>query len=542
VAIDVEVVVCGLDNVGLRSALELRRLGQRVVVVADAPRHDFAAALRAAGADLVVGSPRDENVLRAAGVARARAVALLTDDDVSNLHAALAAQELNPKLRIVIRLFHHELGEHMRKLFRDAIALSASALAAPAFVDAALAEDGEQQIAVDGYVLSVRRDAPESDVLLPLADLASPGGHDGAGPYLLRGGRARSPRRPSPWRPLVDAVREIDRRLLALLSVVALLVVASVAVFHFFAALDPIDALYFTITIVTTTGFGDINLRDAPPALKLYGSALMILGAASLAILFGLIADVAVGARLARQLTTVPPRIRHHVVVCGLGTVGFRIAASLVQLGVPVAAAEVRASDFVVGARRLGVPVLQANAGHRATLEALGVRRARCLIAATDDDVANLQAALGARALNPTLRVVTRLFDPDLAVRVERAFGIGQSRSVSALAAPAFALATLGYETLATLSLGAAILVFARLRLHEGSRALRAPIGEIEAGHALRILRLDPLRGPERPAPGQTLAPGDDVILAARHDALQDTLRWFSVAQPSPAPASASTR
>ena len=43
------------------------------------------------------------------------------------------------------------------------------------------------------------------------------------------------------------------------------------------------------------------------------------------------------------------------------------------------------------------------------------------------------------KELNPDIRVVQRLFDPDLAARVERAFGIHISRSPSALAAPAFA-------------------------------------------------------------------------------------------------------
>jgi Trk-type K+ transport system membrane component len=86
------------------------------------------------------------------------------------------------------------------------------------------------------------------------------------------------------------------------LAILLVLAAASTIVFHLFADLAPIDAIYFTVTIITTTGFGDINLRDAAPALKLYAVLLMLLGAAALAAFYALIVDAIVGARLARAL------------------------------------------------------------------------------------------------------------------------------------------------------------------------------------------------------------------------------------------------
>ena len=66
---------------------------------------------------------------------------LTGDDDLGNLNTALAAAEINPGIRVVIRLFDQELGSHIPQLFDDAVALSSSALAAPGFVSAAI--DGE---------------------------------------------------------------------------------------------------------------------------------------------------------------------------------------------------------------------------------------------------------------------------------------------------------------------------------------------------------------------------------------------------------------
>ena len=99
---------------------------------------------------------------------------------------------------------------------------------------------------------------------------------------------------------------------------------------------------------------------------------------------------------------------------------------------------------FVPVARALGVHVMIGRVGVPGVLEAVDVAHCRCVVVATSDDAANLETALEARALRPDLRVVLRLFDPDLAERAERAFGIHRSLSVSALAAPAFALAASG--------------------------------------------------------------------------------------------------
>jgi Trk K+ transport system NAD-binding subunit len=206
---------------------------------------------------------------------------------------------------------------------------------------------------------------------------------------------------------------------------------------------------------VSTTGYGDITPLHDSAALKLGVMGLMLLGALSLALIYALITDAVVGARLARSLGERPHPRRDHVVVLGLGRVGQRVIEDLVARRIPCIAVERdESAPGVHAARRLRVPVELADVAAPAALGGLFIEHARCLMVLTDDDGANLAAALNARALRPDLRVVLRLFDHDLAERVETAFSINVSRSVSSLAAPAFAAALSDRRVLATIPVG----------------------------------------------------------------------------------------
>jgi voltage-gated potassium channel Kch len=133
------VVVCGVDHLGVRTVDELQMRGETVVVIA--PSAERAADMGVHDAPVVAGDHRLPRVLTEAGVASASAIVLTDDNDLGNLTTALAAQELNSAIRIVIRIFDAELGTHLQELLPTAVALSSSAVAAPGVVTAAI--DGE---------------------------------------------------------------------------------------------------------------------------------------------------------------------------------------------------------------------------------------------------------------------------------------------------------------------------------------------------------------------------------------------------------------
>jgi Trk K+ transport system NAD-binding subunit len=135
---------------------------------------------------------------------------------------------------------------------------------------------------------------------------------------------------------------------------------------------------------------------------------------------------------------------RDHVILCGLGQVGYRVLQTLLRLKQEVVAIERdEDSEFVDLARRARVPVMAADVRNEQVLEDAGVARARAVIACTEDDLTNLEVALNARHVRPEIRVVLRLFDQRLAEKIAEGFNIQVAFSSATLAAPAFAAAAI---------------------------------------------------------------------------------------------------
>src|SRR5204863_4632802 len=99
-------------------------------------------------------------------------------------------------------------------------------------------------------------------------------------------------------------------------------------------------------------------------------------------------------------------------------------------------------------ARRCGARVLQGRTADVGQMHSLELASARCLVLTEDADLRNVQAALGAREVNPQIRVVLRMFNAELADRATRLLENSRVVSSSAEAAPYFAAAALGLDTL----------------------------------------------------------------------------------------------
>src|SRR5206468_2901587 len=129
--------------------------------------------------------------------------------------------------------------------------------------------------------------------------------------------------------------------------------------------------------------------------------------------------------------------------------------------------------------------------------------------------------------LNPSVRVVLRLFEPDLAERVERAFGIHISRSVSALAAPAFAAATAGKRVIATIPTGPRVLMVAEVPIEPGSWADGKTIASLEASAEGRVLLLGDANGGKpcwRPPAETPLSAGQELTVVVTRRGLAEVL------------------
>jgi len=213
---------------------------------------------------------------------------------------------------------------------------------------------------------------------------------------------------------------------------------------------------------------------------------------------------------------------RGHVVLVGLGRLGFRSWRLLRQLGETVVVLEKDAgSAFLEDVRRDGSAVLLGDGRNDELLRAANVASARSIVLATDDDLANLEMALDARRMNPSIRVILRLFDQNMADKVREGFGIHIAMSTSALSAPAFALPAVDASVVNGFVVDERLFVLQRWRVPAGSSLEGATAGRIVDELGFSIVRLA-REGADR------LYPSADVALRAG-DALLVQGPWESL-------------
>jgi Trk K+ transport system NAD-binding subunit len=130
-----------------------------------------------------------------------------------------------------------------------------------------------------------------------------------------------------------------------------------------------------------------------------------------------------------------------HVLVAGLESLGVAIVECLVRDGarVTVLAAAAERERYEHQVEPLGVTLVTGSAAATGNLIAAGCADADVLVLAGDDDSTNVDAALAARRLEPTLPLVVRVFDSALARYLEHSLTHVTVLSMSAAAAPVFA-------------------------------------------------------------------------------------------------------
>jgi Trk K+ transport system NAD-binding subunit len=408
---------------------------------------------------LIVGDARDPDVLRHAGLARARGLVAAISDDLQNVEIALTARRRRPELQTVLRIFNRELDRNLERSFGRNSAFSSTALAAATFAAAAVSRDIIQVISLP-------------DGLLALSELSVAADSELSG--------------------FADAIEQrFDVRIIRLRDAAG-----RERARRFMARLDAGDRVLL---------LGTLDALERVRLANEEGNKLAFLSAVQLpqhpgerlntVIVCGL---GKVGAEMVRLLAALRPA-PELVVICK-GDTPPRLIDDLT---------------------RQGVRIIQGDARDPALLVEAGIERAYAVAAVVSDDLTNLQVALDARKLRPDVHLVLRVFSDVLAERLAALFGINTTYSTSALAAPTLAAAAVLREVEHAFDVGARLFATETLCVSAGDRLAGATVATLRTRHELLVTALRRAGvATLLPRHDTRLAPGDEVVLLADLKAL----------------------
>lgn len=553
------IVIAGLSRLTARVASILQERHADVVVIgdpADDDAREIAAMLDASVRVVVPGRDRD-GALVDAGLAEADGFLAIDDDDLENLRYIADAHEVAPKVPAVLRSFQPELTDRLDEQLNIRRAYSVAALAAPAFVAASVNEevvetlrlaDDEIPLCIldvheqsplagstpsqlkqqtDCAVIAVKRSGAswQSAALvadaLDFGDRVLVGGRDQDVLHLAIDNDAKTEqrrRREERRRPREKHRRHITATLLPVSAAIFALVFLVTAIVNGIVFHDgPIESF----SVALGAAFGNTTPPTDNSWVQVFNLAATISAFILLWVLLSHITALVLAERFEQRMTRRARRMHDHVVVVGLGTVGYRVVQLLAELGVVAVAIEAEPDSRFIDSVGLHTPVLTGDGRLSENLERCGVPRARCIVACTDDDFVNLSACLEARGLNPGIRTVARVFDDAVAARLRVAFRVDTVLSSTTIAASAFVGAAT--DELAMRSVSLDDLELLAFRFSPGATVDPATLDEWR-GRGLRVLavRRDGVVEPPTRVLGDALRPSDEAIVVGPADLLRE--------------------
>jgi Trk K+ transport system NAD-binding subunit len=473
------VMVCGFGEVGYQAVNLLLNLGEEVTVVSLAGREEWLNDIKQRGAKVFLGDARNEKFLVQAGLLDVDAVLACVHNDGTNIEIALDVQKLCPNKRTIARIIDPSLARHAEKHLSVHRAIAMTAAAAPTFAAATFGDSVLTELNINHErFLALKLEGPQHLTDKPLVAVSASGEcrfderkeleagetavvmtHSDTliekAPKHERGYSLLKSLAPTAVFKFVHNVwMNTSVQLRAVLIAIFTVIIVSVVVFQNGMKLSLVDSLYFTITTATTTGYGDLTPKDSASWVKLYTCGMMVICSAGMAVLFSVVTDYILTARMLQLRGHHHVPEHGHVIVVGVGTVGFRTVEELIRLKTPLVAIEQTEDSPYLSHIRAKTHVIIGDGRETETLIRAGVEHAKAIIALTPSDAVNLGVGLTAKELNPRIRVILSIFDADFAEKVCSIAEIDSALSAPVLAAPSFVGAALYDNSVASFLLG----------------------------------------------------------------------------------------
>lgn len=304
--------------------------------------------------------------------------------------------------------------------------------------------------------------------------------------------------------------------------------------YRFIEHMSLLDALYMTVTTISTVGFGEIH--PLSPAGRAFTIGLIIFGVSVMAwvaesMVEVLLEDQFRHALWRRRMERDIARLAEHYIVCGYGRMGQQIGRELTRRGLDFVVIE-RDPNVLASLRTQGILSIEGDATSDSVLHAAGVTRARGVATALGSDADNALIVISVKGLNARLQVVARASSQETEDKLLRA---GADRVVTPY--------TIGGQRMALGLLQPAVNEFLNSVVFDAEKHTELGEVEIRAGSALIGCTLRDSRLRERwgaivvaikdrsgelvfsPSAHTVLCAGDTLILVASTTCLQELQR-----------------
>lgn len=575
-------IVCGLGSLGQYCVVNLKDFGIRVTGIdLQRPKHWEVGQLDTLLEQVIEDDARKTEVLEQAGVAQARAVLAVTENERVNIQIAFAARLLNPKVRLVVRSAKQNLTELLGQELDNFVAYEPTQLSAVPFTLAALGEDVIGFFRVEGQLFQVHRrvispqdpwanrrtlyelysrnrkvlsyqsttrpNLPEElylyrwdpetlaypgdtlvTVELQSATTFSPVVTTTTETAKKPGGEWQKWLRWQYWRERVGEWWEkggTHRVALVVAGLMVLLLMTGTLLYDLYYPELSFPDTFYTTMILLLGGYGDVfgGLeqfdKPVPWWLRLLSLGLTLTGIAFTGVIYALLTEKLLATQFQFLQRRPPVPAQGHVVIVGLGRVGRQIATLLQEFRQPLAVI----TSLEIGNEVLpNVPILT---GSTATLlPKVNLSTAKSIVTVTDDELENLEIALMTREANAQSHVVIRTFDPTFSENVRRLFPFAQVLCANEIAAEAFAAAAFGENILGLFRLDGRTILVVEYEIEAGDTLNGLILAQVSYGYGVVPVYYycaHDLEAKTMPSDDLRLAVGDKLVVLATSRGVQ---------------------